>query len=137
MLRIDWPNGLEAHLIAESGGHCLGPLRELPARPFETMITVAHFPHRERREQHVVFAIWSSDDHVSRPGKLEQYTFEGSQSRTIQMFDHFHQRSGIEPAQPFVPIKQRPLNQLNSLTLALRHAIQTEPRRGYFERTMT
>src|SRR5258708_6178647 len=130
-------NRIRRALIAEPGADCLGPLRELRSRPFETMITVAHSPHRERWEQHVVFAIWSSDDHVSRPGKLEQYTFERNQSRTIQMFDHFHQGSGIEPAQPFVPIKQRPLNQFNSLTLALRHAIQAEPRRRYFERTMT
>ena len=93
---IDWPNGLEGHLIAKPGGDCLRPLREFRPRPFETVIAVAHFPRRESREQHVILAIRSGDDHVSRPGKFEQYAFQGNQPRTIQMFDHFKRGNEIK-----------------------------------------
>jgi hypothetical protein len=44
----------------------------------------------------------------------------------IEMFNHLHQRRRVESLQAFVPIEQRALHQMNSLSLAVRHSIVSE-----------
>src|SRR5215467_14473954 len=70
---------------------------------------------------HVVLPVRRGHDHRGWPGKFEKDSLECTKTRRIEVFDNFHDSSGVIAAEAGITIHQRTLQELDTLALARRN----------------
>jgi hypothetical protein len=100
------------------------------------MVTMTEAARGQTLELHVILAIGSSDDYSWRAREFEHGPLHRTQTRRIEMFDHFNQRGSVVTFETSVVIHQRPVNQAHAVALPLRHPFESQAIRGPFKRPM-
>ena len=97
------------------------------------MVFVAKLSGGQRLKLHVVLGIRRGHDHGLRTRRLKQHPLERRQPRRIHVLDHFHNRCSVISGQALVAVHERSVNQLQSLFLLGRHALQPQTLSRYFQ----
>jgi hypothetical protein len=58
--------------------------------------------------------------------ELEDNTFEGRQTRSVEVLYYLHDRGRIEAIQALIPVGECTLYKINALALPFRHLVQME-----------
>src|SRR4030095_4220973 len=90
------------------------------------MVFVTQFSRRQGFETRVVFDVGRSQHNGSRLRKFEQHSFEGSETRLVQMLDALYHSRGVVIGESAVSVHQRALKELQSFSLASRPSIQSQ-----------
>ena len=96
----------------------VAPRGELGTCPLEPVILVAQTVRRHALEERVVLHVRRGDDDRPRARIAEQRILERGEPRRVDVLDHFHDRDGVEVAEPAVAIGERALPQVDTGALA-------------------
>ena len=114
MLRAD---AVEGDRVAVGGPHLARPGRELSAAPLEAVVRVPELARRQARPEGVVVAVRRRHHDGARPGELEDDPLQRRQPRRVEVLDDLDEGRRVEAGEAGVPVRQRPVQQLDTLAV--------------------